>query len=110
VRQPPRLDARRRRRRQQPPFREFRPDRFVEIFGETVGAGNRRHAVDQRERRDAFGGQRQKLAPPLPDLLFDEFRLDSIFGERNAQEARMRAKRVVIKGEHDPRRSRLNGA
>ncbi len=86
---------------QKPTVAEAEPARLVEIFGDNLGARQDGAIVVDRHRGRAFRRHQQKFAPPLPGPLLDQLRLNSHFAEREADEARMRAKRVMVKRDHD---------
>ena len=101
VHQPARLGAPGRIVGQKPTVAEAEPARLVEIFGDDLGARQDGAIVLDHHRRRAFRRHQQKFAPPLPGPLLDQLRLDSHFAEREADEARMRAKGVMVKRDHD---------
>src|SRR4051812_10648721 len=65
--------------------------------------------LDQHRRR-AFGIERQKFLAPLPHALLDEPRRNAEFAERQADEARMRTKRVMKQCEHKVEINRVDSA
>jgi len=73
---------------------------LVEIFGDHAGPGYDRPILFHQHRRPAGGIEREEFGAPLMHALFDEGRFDSIFGKRQADEARMRIKRMMIEKRH----------
>src|SRR5216684_7369444 len=98
--QPAHLDALTHRRWQQPPFIHPRAMGFIKIFGYDSGAGDRRLAFRYQHRCGARGVQRKKRLTALPGPLFGQPQFEAVFAERQADEARMRAERMMEQREH----------
>ena len=76
---------------------------LIEIFGDDAGAGNRRLAFRYQHRRGARGIEREKGLAPLPDPLFHQPHVEAVFAQRQPNEARMRAERMMEQREHGSR-------
>ena len=59
--------------------------------------------VLDHDRRRAFGRDQQELAAPIPHFFFDQTRLDPHLAKHEADEARMGAKRMMVKRDHEIR-------
>src|SRR6266851_5158765 len=76
------------------------PWHVAQIIGDDSGAGNRRLAFRYQYRRGAGRVQRKKRLTALPGPLFGQPQIEAVFAERQADEARMRAERMMEQGEH----------
>ena len=74
---------------------------FVEIFGDDCRAGNRRQAFGNQDRRGRRGIERQKRFAPFPDPFFDQPQIQAVFASDQADEARMRAERMMKQRVHE---------
>jgi hypothetical protein len=99
--QPAHLDALRHRSRQQPPFARLQTMRLVEIFGNDPGARNRREALRDQHRRRRRGVKREKCFAPFPDPFLDQPQIEAVFAKDQANEARMRAERMMKQRVHE---------
>jgi hypothetical protein len=86
--------------RQQAPFCQREPAGLVEIFGDRSGAGHDEPAILAQHRRRPGGIELEELAPPFPDALFDQRGVEAELAECEPDEARMRAKRIMVKRGH----------
>ena len=66
-----------------------------------AGAGYRRVALGHQDRRGAGRIEQQKCLAPLPAALFDQPQVEPVFAEDQANEARMRAERMMKQREHE---------
>src|SRR5258708_24621901 len=73
---------------------------FIEVVGDDAGRGTRRLARGDQHRRGGRGIERQKLLAPLPDPLLHQPEIEAVLTQRQADEARLRAERVVKQREH----------
>jgi len=75
--------------------------RFVEIFGDDPGARDRRKAFGHQDRRGGRGIEQEKPFTPLPGPLLHQAQVEAVFAQREANEARMRAERMMIERVHE---------
>src|SRR6476620_4821538 len=73
---------------------------FIKVFGDDPGAGNRRLALGDQHRRGGLRIEREKRLAPLPDPLLYQPEVEAVLAQRQADEARLRAERVVKQREH----------
>src|SRR6185312_290700 len=64
-------------------------------------AWNRRKAVRHQNRRGAGGIEQEKTLASFPGTLFRQAQVDAVFAQRQPNETRMRAERMVIKRVHE---------
>src|ERR1700726_4322952 len=74
---------------------------LIEILGDDCRARNGRPAFGDQYRRGARGVQCEKRLAPLPDPLFHQTQIQTVFAERQANKARMRAEWVMKQREHE---------
>ena len=60
-----------------------------------------RPALGHQHRRGACGIQRKKRFAPLPDPFFHQTQIETVFANGKANEARMRAERMMKQREHE---------
>ena len=65
------------------------PKNLVQPFGDDPGAGNDVAVVGRQQRGLPGGIEQQEFAPAFVDPFLDQFSLDAIFAEGQANEARM---------------------
>src|SRR3979490_747625 len=75
---------------------------LIEIFSDDSGAGNRRPAFRYQHRRGARGVQCKKCLATFPGALVHQPRIEAVFAQREADEARMRTERMMKQREHEP--------
>src|SRR5204862_7542858 len=99
--QPPHLDALAHRDRQQSPLVGGRSMHLVEIFGDDADAGNCGITFGDQDRRGTRRIEREEGFAPFPGPLFHQAQIKSVFAEDQADEARMRAERVMVQRVHE---------
>jgi hypothetical protein len=64
------------------------------------GTGHDEPAILAQDRRRPGGIELEELAPPFPDAFFDQRGVEAELAEREPDEARMRAERIMVKRGH----------
>ena len=100
VHQPAHLDPAQRIVRQEPVFAKREAARFIEIFRDHIGAGDDNARFLDKKRRLPSRIENEKIAPPLEDILLDELRFNPVFPEKEPDETRMGAERMMIERYH----------
>jgi hypothetical protein len=86
--------------RQQAQVAELAAPGFVEKFGDDHGAGNRGMPFGDQHRRGAGRIEHEEILAPFPHPLLDQPRIEVVLRQRQTDEARMRAKRMMEQRQH----------